>query len=163
MSLRIQKSTFELHPEGFFNAKVISLESEDSEYGPRIKMILETDQVSENGKKLGIWHYCSQKLSPKSKLAETICGILGRKFDQLDNDFELESLIGRQTRITVKHVESSQSGNQFAKIESFLPVNGNRQQQPTPAIVEEKNEADVDDEFADVNVELQTDVDEIPF
>ena len=124
MSLRIQKSKFEMHPEGFFEAEVVDIESEESEYGPRIKMILETDQVGENGLNLNIWHYCSPKLSKKSKLAQTVIGILGCKFDELDDDFDLESLIGNKTKITVKHTES-QSGNQFARIESFLPVNGN--------------------------------------
>lgn len=158
MSLRIQKSTFETHPEGFFTAKVVDIESEESEYGPQIKMVLETDRIGENGKPLNIWHYCSSKLSKKSKLAQTITGILGCKFDEVDDDFDLESLIGKQTRIIVKHAEAQSTGNQFAKIESFLPVNGNqRQQQPTPAIGERDNEADV-------NVELQEATeDEIPF
>ncbi len=141
MSLRIQKSTFEMHPEGFFEAEVVSIEQEESEYGSRIKMILETDRIGENGSPLNIWHYCSPKLSKKSKLAQTVTGILGCKFDELDDDFDLESLIGKQTRITVKHTESQSTGNQFAKIESFLPMNGNSQQQPTTAIVDASNEA----------------------
>jgi len=146
MSLRIQKSTFELHPEGFFEAEVVSIEQEDSDYGPRIKMILETDQIGENGQNLNIWHYCSPKLSKKSKLAQTVTGILGCKFDELDDDFDLESLIGQQTQITVKHADS-QSGNQFAKIESFLPVNGSGQQQPSPATVEAGEEEAAEDDI----------------
>ena len=140
MSLRIQKSTFEMHPEGFFEAEVVDIESEESEYGPRIKMVLETDQIGEDGQNLNIWHYCSTKLSKKSKLAQTVTGIMGCKFDELDDDFDLETLVGKKTKVIVKHVES-QNGNQFAKIESFLPVNGSGQQQYSPATVEEDNEA----------------------
>jgi hypothetical protein len=145
MSLRIQKSTFEKHPEGFFEAKVVSIEQEESEYGPRIKMILETDQIGENGQNLNIWHYCSEKLSKKSKLAQTVTGILGCKFDELDDDFDLEILLGKRTKIIVKHADSQSTGNQFAKIESFLPVNGSGQQQSTTATVEAGEEAAEDD------------------
>ena len=102
-------------------------------------MVLETDRIGENGQNLNIWHYCSPKLSRKTKLAQTITGILGCKFDELDDDFDLEALVGKKTRITVKHVES-QSGKQFAKIESFLPVNGSHQQQQTPGTVEADEE-----------------------
>jgi hypothetical protein len=150
MPIHIQKTTFELHPEGFFKAEVVDVQQEESEYGPRIKMVLETDRIGENGQNLNIWHYCSPKLSKKSKLAQTVTGILGCKFDELDDDFDLETLIGLRTQITVKHTES-QSGNQFAKIESFLTTN---QQQPTPATFLEKGEASE----AEVAVE-----DEVPF
>lgn len=144
MALRIQKSTFEVHPEGFYTAEVVDIESEESEYGPRIKMILETDRIGENGQKLNIWHYCSPKLSKKSKLAQTVTGILGCKFDELDDDFNLETLVGKKTKVIVKHAESQSTGNPFAKIESFLPVNGSGQQQPTTAIVDASNEAGED-------------------
>lgn len=124
MSLQIQKSSFELHPEGFYEAEIKDIQEEDSQYGPRAKFVIETDEKAENGEdKLAIWHYCSMKLSPKSKLSKTVTGILGIDYAELPENFDLESLKETKCQITVKHTES-QSGKEYAKIESFLPVNG---------------------------------------
>lgn len=121
MSIVISKSSFELHPEGFYEAEVVEIEQEDSEYGPRIKMIVETNEKTEDGtENLGIWHYCSAKLSKKSKLTKTVTGILGCKYAELPDDFDISTLEGKKCKITVEHSESS-SGNQYAKIVSFLP------------------------------------------
>jgi len=164
MAIRIKKSTFTLHPEGFYTGELVEIAEEESEYGPRIKFVFETGEKKENGESLGIWHYCSPKLSPLSKLSTTLTGILGCKFDDLEEEFDLAGLKGRKTRITVKHVTSQNTGTEFAKIESFLPESGGVDsqqptQQPAQATKAQNIRNDVNVEFANAGSEKE----EVPF
>ena len=122
MSLIVSKTDYQPHPTGFYTAKMVEMEKTDGEYGEQIKMIFETDQINEFGDPFQIWHYCSLKLSRKSKLAKTVTGITGKRFEELANDLDLEGLIGSETQIMVEHTES-QNGRLYAKIASFLPAN----------------------------------------
>lgn len=137
MALQIAKTTYELHPTGVYTGTVYSVQFEDGDYGPRVKMIVETDAETENEDPLAVWHFMSQNFSKKSKLGKTVTGILGCKFEEIPDNFDLETLIGKKAKVVVEHTEAT-SGNECAKIASFFPVDG--ESELTPQIIQRLKE-----------------------
>jgi hypothetical protein len=156
---------FEVCPAGLHHAKIADITQFTHEnWGERVKFTFETDQIGKEGQNLSVFHEASLHLSPKAKLSGIVESILGRSVtpEERKNGFNVEKLLGKKCQVNVKH-RFSQTGNEYAYVDAII-TNGNHQEQPTPATVEEDNEADVNDEFAEANAELQEAAeDDIPF
>ena len=136
---------FEQCPAGLHSAKVKAIESFTHDaWGDRVKFIFETDVVGKEEQNLSVFHEASLNLSPKAKLSGIIESILGRPItpDERKNGFDVESLLGMNCQISVKH-RLAQTGNEYAFVDAIIPK-GNHQQQPTPVSVEGHNEAGVE-------------------
>ena len=156
---------FELCPIGLHPARVKDItQFTHKEWGERVKFVFETDKIGKEGQNLSVFHEASLSLSPKAKLSGIVESILERSVtpEERKNGFKVEKLLGEKCQVNVKHRFSQTSGNEYAYIDAII-TNGNRQEQLMPATVEEGNEAGVDDEFAEVNAELQAAEDDIPF
>lgn len=143
MAIIARGREFELCPVGLHRAQVkeITQFTHDA-WGERVKFTFETDVIGEEGDNLIVFNEASLKLSPISKLTSIVEGILGCPVtpEERKNGFDVLSLLGKTCKISVKH-KFSQAGNEYAFVDAVITDNGNKQQQPTPATVEDDNEA----------------------
>jgi hypothetical protein len=165
MPIIVKGKEFELCPAGLHHAKVREISQfRHKEWGERVKFTFETDKIGKEGQNLSVFHEASLSLSPKAKLTSIVEGVIGRPItpEERKQGFDLEELVGMSCLVNVKH-KFSQAGNEYAVIDTVI-TNGNHQQQPSSATVEDDNGAAVNDEFAEANVELQEAAeDNVPF
>ena len=71
--------TYELHDEDWYPGTIQTIETADGMFGPQLKWIITIDgELNDDGTSKETWAYCSQKLSPRSKLYAWAGGILGK-------------------------------------------------------------------------------------
>jgi len=143
MPIIVKGKEFELCPAGLHHAKVREItQFTHQEWGERVKFTFETDKIGKEGQNLSVFHEASLSLSPKAKLRGIVEGLIGRPItpDEYKQGIDLEKLVGVNCLVNVKH-QFSKTGNEYAFIDAVI-ANGNRQQQPSPANVEEEREAD---------------------
>lgn len=116
-----ESSGFDLHEEQeWYEGTVVDIEDlPDGNYGPGLKWIInldgEVDPIS--GTPRDTWAFCSQNLSPRSKLYKWAKGVLGEAaMPQPGQAFELAGLIGRRVKVMFEHVDGFDGdGNKTVK------------------------------------------------
>ena len=100
-------------PEGVYPATVASIEEQASTtpgWADQFKFIFVLDgkfyeQGDKAGQPMDMWHYVSQKLTPKSHLWATAVALGVQPV--LGADFDTDSLIGKKAQLVVKHVDTA--------------------------------------------------------
>ena len=111
--------------EGMYPATVMAITEEEGQFGPQFKFTWVLDgKFHEKGDKAGqpidIWDWCSQKLTPKSKLWQVATSLNVQPV--LGQGFDTDDLLGRRANLVIKHVDTT-SGPK-AKIVDMLKVGG---------------------------------------
>lgn len=97
---------YELHPEDeWLNGQVVAIEETDGQWGPGLKWIIELDddEPHDDGSPWETWAFCSQKLSPRSKLYGWLKG-LGYSVEPGDT-VDLEDVVGKRCQVMFEHVD----------------------------------------------------------
>lgn len=115
--------------EGMYPATVNAIGEEEGQFGPQFKFTWVLDgKFHEKGDKAGqpidIWDWCSQKLTPKSKLWQIAIGLGVQPV--LGQGFDTDDLLGRRANLVIKHVDTATGPK--AKIVDMLKVGS-----PVPA------------------------------
>lgn len=77
MKLEVTDSGFEPHDEDrWYAGTLLKIEPDEGQFGPQLKWTLDLDEDDDEREQFA---WCSQKLSPKSKLFKWIKGLTGRK------------------------------------------------------------------------------------
>lgn len=112
MSLSVtmkESSGFDLHEENeYYDGTVVDIQDlPDGTFGPGLKWIInldgEVDAIS--GQPRDTWAFCSQTLSPRSKLFKWAKGILGEAaMPAPGQSFDLGQLVGQRVKVMFEHV-----------------------------------------------------------
>lgn len=98
---------FDLHEEGEWHpGTLVDIEDlPDGQYGPGLKWIINLDgDVYDDGKPRDTWAFCSQTLSPRSKLYKWAKGILGETaMPQAGQTLDLGQLVGKRVKVMFEH------------------------------------------------------------
>ena len=126
MKIPNPNSHFEACPEYTGRAVVVDVtptRKQQSQYGEReiFKVVLEVDLKRGDGTPYCVW---SKSMTPtigeKSNLRKFVRGILGRDLTKAElNDFDTESLIGKQAHLVVVH--EHKDGETYANIAACTP------------------------------------------
>jgi hypothetical protein len=126
MKIPNPNSHFEACPEFTGRAVVVDVtptRKQQSQYGERevFKIVLEVDLKRGDGTPYCVW---SKSMTPtigdKSNLRKFVRGILGRDLTKAElNDFDTESLIGKQAHLVVVH--EHKDGETYANIAACTP------------------------------------------
>lgn len=99
---------FDLHEEGeWYTGTVVDIEDlPDGQYGPGLKFIINLDgETFDDGKPRDTWAFCSQNLSPRSKLYKWAKGILGEgNMPAAGQTLDLGQIIGKRVKVMFEHV-----------------------------------------------------------
>jgi len=136
MPLRVtmtESGGFDLHEEGeWYAGTLVDIEETDGQYGPGLKWVINLDgETYDDGKPRDTWAFCSQKLSPKSKLYKWTKGVLGdTAMPQPGEVLDLGQLIGRRVKVMFEHVPGMTEEGQPITKEKVVAVKAADQQQP---------------------------------
>ncbi|MDA2920647.1 hypothetical protein MYX76_14335 [Desulfobacterota bacterium AH_259_B03_O07] len=124
MALIVKAPKRRLVDEGVYPAKVAELiEQEDEQYGERIIFTFELkNEDNDDGSPVRVISYCTNTLSPKSKLRKFVEVLIGQKLskDQAEDGVDLEPLVGLPCQVVIIH-NDSKDGNTYAKVDNLLP------------------------------------------
>lgn len=99
---------FDLHEEGEWHpGTLVDIEDlPDGQYGPGLKWIINLDgDVYDDGKPRDTWAFCSQTLSPRSKLYKWAKGLLGESgMPQAGQTLDLGQLVGKRIKVMFEHI-----------------------------------------------------------
>ena len=99
---------FELHePDEWHRGLVVAIEETDGQWGPGLKWILELDEDEphDDGNPRETWAFCSQKLSPKSKLYGWLKALDPSAIPDAGGTVDLEQFIGSRVEVMFEHYE----------------------------------------------------------
>lgn len=130
---------YELLPKDVYQAQLLDIENRTEQAwnsNEMVDKIVFTFVLIEDGEHYGrrLWQHCTTKLSKYkggSNLYKVLAGLHGRDFtdaevaspEKIAGDDALNSLIGKQVRLTVGVVEKQTKKGEFKNtIESFMPV-----------------------------------------
>jgi hypothetical protein len=107
---------FANHEEGdWYPGQLTRIEETDSDWGPGLKWVVTIDgEVADNGETIETWAYCSQKLSPRSKLYAWLkgFGITPEPGEHVD----LEDLVGKRVEVMFEeYAGTDNDGNPVTK------------------------------------------------
>jgi len=124
MALIVKAPIRRLVDEGVYPAKVAEvIEQEGEQYGERIVFTFELkNEDNDDGSPVGVISYCTNTLSPKSKLRKFVEVLLGQKLskDQAEQGVDLEGLVELPCQVVIVH-NDSKDGNTYAKVDNLLP------------------------------------------
>lgn len=93
----------ELHePDEWIDGVLQSIEEDEGQYGAQYKFIIQLDGDDEDRQQ---WAYCSQKLSPRSKLYAWVKGLDPDALPEPGGTLDLEQFIGRRVQVMFEHFE----------------------------------------------------------
>lgn len=101
-----ETSGFDLHEENeWYEGTITDIEETDGQYGPGYKFIINLDgETFDDGNARDTWAFCSQTLSPRSKLYKWAKGILGEAaMPAAGEPFDLGQLIGARIKAMFEH------------------------------------------------------------
>ena len=104
LKLTMSESTgFDLHePDEWLAGTVTSIEeSEGGKYGPGLKWVIQLDD-----EEWDTWAFCSQKLSPKSKLYSWLAGLDPQNLPDPGDVVDFSSYIGRRVQVMFEQYEA---------------------------------------------------------
>lgn len=113
-----------LCPMGAHKAKVEKIElKHHPEWGERVLFIfLLVGRAWDDGMPIRVFTEAGNTLTRKSKLRKIVEGILGRTLTKEEvQGFDLETLIGLDCQIVVKH-EEGLDGNTYSRVETVIPL-----------------------------------------
>ena len=115
--MKIRKTEFPTIPAGTYSATVVGIEPVAGEYGDQLKWRFAVDDA---GTARELWAWCSQKLSPKSKLWGWTDAILfgGLGLPAGYAEFDTADMIGRQCRIVVELTEGA--GGEYNRVRNII-------------------------------------------
>lgn len=107
---------FDLHPEDeWVDGTIERIEETEGQWGPGLKWIIHLDgDTADNGDPWETWAFCSQKLSPRSKLYAWLKG-LGYDVDAGDT-VDLEEFVGTRCQVMFERYDGTDpDGNSIEK------------------------------------------------
>lgn len=124
MAIKAQESTFTPIDEGIYKAMFSGWEeAPDKGFGPGIKVIWTlSDERKADSDPLDVWHFFSQKLTPKSVFWNVLkgCGQIPVMFDERELDGWLDPCVGVEANIVIKHEDKGNGPR--AKVTDVLPL-----------------------------------------
>ncbi len=117
---------YELVPVGVYDAEIIKVEEIDSPFRENEQLFqfhFRLDYQDGQGKQVVMKRLISEKLNAKSKLFELVSATDGEKpsKESYPKGISIPSLEGNKCRVVIGHTQS-QTGNVWARIETFLPL-----------------------------------------
>lgn len=99
---------FDLHePDEWHDGTVTGIEeSNDGQWGPGLKwlIVLDDDEPHDDGAPWETWAFCSQKLSPRSKLYGWLKGIDPSLIPEPGGTVDLDDLVGTRIQVMFERV-----------------------------------------------------------
>lgn len=123
---------FDLHEESeWYQGTIVDIEElPDGQYGPGLKFIINIDnETFDDGKPRDTWAFCSQNLSPRSKLGKWVKGING-ELPAAGQVYDVGKLIGSRVKVMFEHTPGMDpEGNPITK-EKVVALKAAGQPQP---------------------------------
>lgn len=121
------QTEFELPPQQGFSAVCVDYfppEIRQTSYGPKnqTKLVFEIDHLGADGKRLCVWSYWMTCTSAPNAAVMKLLKTWGVP---VDDNFMLETLIGRTGHLEVIHNESDDGSKTFANIALLVPLRDN--------------------------------------
>lgn len=114
-----ESAGFELHPEDeWLDGQLVAIEETEGLYGPGLKWFIELDddEPFDDGNKPEVWAFCSQKLSPRSKLYAWLKGLDPSSIPEAGEAVDLELFIGNRVQVMFEQYEGTDpDGNSVTK------------------------------------------------
>ena len=108
----------ELVPNGTYSAKLTGVRQFENTYGPRLGFEFTLEGEGVEGKR--VMRSCSPNLSPTSKLAEVLRGLLGRDLTEDESQgIDIEELVGTKCRVLVLQSQGK-SRQVFSNVEQVF-------------------------------------------
>lgn len=127
LTLTMQESGgFELHEaDEWHDGLLVAIEETEGQWGPGLKWIIELDddEPAENGDPRETWAFCSQKLSPRSKLYGWVKAIDESLIPDSGGVLDLEELIGTRVQVMFEHYQGDIDGEPVDK-EKVVKIRG---------------------------------------
>lgn len=109
---------FDLHDaDEWYEGTIVAIEETDGQWGPGLKWIIELDnETHDDGNPRETWAFCSQKLSPRSKLYAWLKGLDPSSIPDAGQTVDLEQFIGTRVQAMFERVDGFDSdGNSLEK------------------------------------------------
>ena len=108
-------------PDGTYKAELTKVTQFDNAYGQRIGFEFTLQAQGMVGQK--VMRSTGPNLSPSSKLADVLRGILGRELttDELVKGMDVEALVGRECSVLVLSARGK-NGNTYSNVERIFPA-----------------------------------------
>ena len=108
----------ELVPDGVYPAQLTAVKEFENSYGPRLGFEF---TLSGAGEGKTVMRSTAPKLTPKSKLAELLRGLMGREVDDMDIacGFDVESLVGTDCQVIIRQ-SRGKSGKLYSNVEGVF-------------------------------------------
>lgn len=93
----------ELHePDEWVDGTLTAIEEDEGQFGAQFKFIIHLDGDDEDRFQ---WAYCSQKLSPRSKLYAWVKGLDPDAIPEPGGSLDLAQFVGRRVQVMFEHFE----------------------------------------------------------
>jgi hypothetical protein len=109
---------FDLHEsDEWFDGMVVAIEETEGQWGPGLKWIIELDgELNDDNTPRETWAFCSQKLSPRSKLYQWLKGLDPAAIPDAGETVDLETFIGERVQVMFERYDGfDQDGNAMEK------------------------------------------------
>jgi hypothetical protein len=139
---------FDLHEaDEWYDGMVVAIEETEGQWGPGLKWIIELDgEVNDDNTPRETWAFCSQKLSPRSKLYQWLKGLNPAAIPEAGGTVDLEEFIGSRVQVMFERYDGfDQDGNSLekekvVKLRAGKPAEKKRVGKPAAAPVEDDEE-----------------------
>ena len=108
----------DLVSDGVYPARLTAVREYENSYGPRLGFEFTLGGSAEGQT---VMRSTTPKLTPKSKLADLLRGLVGREVDQTDMEcgFDLETLVGTDCQVIIRQSQS-QNGKLYSNVEGVF-------------------------------------------
>ena len=116
--LQAESQEPDLVPDGVYPAKLTCVKEFQNSYGPRLGFEF---TLGGRGEGKTVMRSTAPKLTPKSKLAELLRGLMGRDIDQMDLScgFDLEELVGIKCQVLIRQSQGK-NGKLYSNVEGVF-------------------------------------------
>ena len=116
--LQAESQEPDLVPDGVYPAKLTSVKEFHNSYGPRLGFEF---TLGGNGGGKTVMRSTAPKLTPKSKLADLLRGLMGRDIDQMDLacGFDVEELVGTDCQVLIRQSQGK-NGKLYSNVEGVF-------------------------------------------
>lgn len=129
MSLKVKKTTsegFRLHEEDeWYAGDLVDMEETSSQWGDGLKWIIELDddEPDDDGNPRETWAYCSQVLSPRSKLWGWVKAIDASLLPEEDGDvLDLELILGGRVEVMFERYDDMDDAGEKIEKEKVVKI-----------------------------------------
>lgn len=121
MLLKPKSTAAAVVPDGTYKAQLTKVTQFDNAYGQRIGFEFTLQAHGVEGQR--VMRSTAPNLSPSSKLADVLRGILGRELttDELVKGMDVEALVGRECSVLVLSARGK-NGNTYSNVERIFPA-----------------------------------------